>query len=267
MPRYDFTFTVVLAFPTVPQTGDSGWTMFALTEFEQMIAREDDLAEVLHSVRRAAREMGVIRQSYHFSPIFDAPTSARTVIYSEGYSEEWLRLYSNADFRKIDPIPTYTLRQGRMVYWFDALDACSEMAGVAEYRDALLEHGLIHGFGVPLFGQNGRNAYASFDFGVPREQLDAGMVLRIRTMAQIAHQRVCLLLANERETPSLSDREAEVLGWIAAGKSNTDIGTILGISAETVRTYTQRIYMKLDAYDRTSAVVRALKLGVLRNPG
>jgi DNA-binding CsgD family transcriptional regulator len=75
------------------------------------------------------------------------------------------------------------------------------------------------------------------------------------------------LLANERETPSLSDREAEVLGWIAAGKSNTDIGTILGISAETVRTYTQRIYMKLDAYDRTSAVVRALKLGVLRNPG
>ncbi|HBQ92986.1 MAG TPA: hypothetical protein DD795_09625, partial [Erythrobacter sp.] len=44
---------------------------------------------------------------------------------------------------------------------------------------------------------------------------------------------------------------------------SVDIGTILDISPETVRTYTRRIFDKLDTNDRVTATVRALKLGLV----
>ncbi|HCI62629.1 MAG TPA: LuxR family transcriptional regulator, partial [Erythrobacter sp.] len=58
-------------------------------------------------------------------------------------------------------------------------------------------------------------------------------------------------------------REREVLEWMGRGKSSVDIGTILDISPETVRTYTRRIFDKLDTNDRVTATVRALKLGLV----
>ena len=66
-----------------------------------------------------------------------------------------------------------------------------------------------------------------------------------------------------RASVSLSEREREVLEWMGRGKSSVDIGTILDISPETVRTYTRRIFDKLDTNDRVTATVRALKLGLV----
>ena len=56
----------------------------------------------------------------------------------------------------------------------------------------------------------------------------------------------------------LTDREREVLGWLAGGKTDRDIGDILGISPRTVHKHLQRIYEKLGVETRTAAVVRAL---------
>ena len=47
------------------------------------------------------------------------------------------------------------------------------------------------------------------------------------------------------------------------GKSAGDIAAILEISPETVRTYTRRVYDKLQTNDRVTATVRALKLGLI----
>jgi DNA-binding CsgD family transcriptional regulator len=56
----------------------------------------------------------------------------------------------------------------------------------------------------------------------------------------------------------LTAREREVLQWLAAGKTDRDIGDILGISPRTVHKHLQRIYEKLGVETRTAAVVRAL---------
>lgn len=52
----------------------------------------------------------------------------------------------------------------------------------------------------------------------------------------------------------LSDREAEILEWVCAGKSNQEIGMILEISAFTVKNHLQRIFRKLDVTNRAQAV-------------
>ncbi|WJR65757.1 response regulator transcription factor [Neorhizobium sp. CSC1952] len=55
----------------------------------------------------------------------------------------------------------------------------------------------------------------------------------------------------------LTQRESEVLLWIAKGKSNRDIGDILGLSARTVNKHLEQIYVKLGVENRASAAVKA----------
>ncbi len=56
----------------------------------------------------------------------------------------------------------------------------------------------------------------------------------------------------------LTAREAEVLIWLACGKTNRDIGTILGISPRTVNKHLDHIFPKLGVETRTAAAARAL---------
>lgn len=60
-----------------------------------------------------------------------------------------------------------------------------------------------------------------------------------------------------RQHFSLTVRESEVLLWIAKGKSNRDIGDILGLSARTVNKHLEQIYVKLGVENRASAAVKA----------
>jgi two-component system NarL family response regulator len=63
---------------------------------------------------------------------------------------------------------------------------------------------------------------------------------------------------------TLSHREIEVLGLIAAGKANKEIADMLALSENTVKTHIARSLAKLDAPDRTRAVTIALQRGVLK---
>nr|WP_244629627.1 DNA-binding response regulator [Martelella limonii] len=55
----------------------------------------------------------------------------------------------------------------------------------------------------------------------------------------------------------LTVRESEVLLWIAKGKTNRDIGDILGLSTRTVNKHLETIYVKLGVENRASAAVKA----------
>ena len=63
----------------------------------------------------------------------------------------------------------------------------------------------------------------------------------------------------------LTDREAEVLLWVSQGKSNGDIGVILGMAEKTVKKHMGNIFEKLGLEGRNAATVRALE--VLNSPG
>ena len=68
-----------------------------------------------------------------------------------------------------------------------------------------------------------------------------------------------------RQYLSLTTREAEVLIWIARGKSNRDISDILGISPRTVNKHLEQIFTKLGVENRASAT--ALAVGALATRG
>ena len=63
---------------------------------------------------------------------------------------------------------------------------------------------------------------------------------------------------------ALTPREIDVLRLIAAGRSNAEIGVELFVSSETVKTHVSRILTKLDARDRTQAVIAAYESGLVQ---
>jgi len=66
-----------------------------------------------------------------------------------------------------------------------------------------------------------------------------------------------------QSAPALSAQEVKVLRLAADGRTNAAIGAQLFIGEATVKTYLSRAYEKLGVSDRTSAVRRALELGLL----
>lgn len=68
-----------------------------------------------------------------------------------------------------------------------------------------------------------------------------------------------------QERLGLTQREAEVLVWIAGGKPNRDIGEILGISPRTVNKHLEQIFTKLGVENRASAAAQATKILASRN--
>ena len=75
--------------------------------------------------------------------------------------------------------------------------------------------------------------------------------------------QIAMEIAEHVGKDALSEREIEVLRRVAAGKSNKVIAAELDISEGTVKTHMKSILPKLDASDRTHAVMIALKRGIL----
>jgi DNA-binding NarL/FixJ family response regulator len=64
------------------------------------------------------------------------------------------------------------------------------------------------------------------------------------------------------EIGRLTEREREIVGWVATGLSNSDIAAQLVVSRDTVRTHVSRAMVKLQARDRAQLVVFAIQSGV-----
>ena len=82
-----------------------------------------------------------------------------------------------------------------------------------------------------------------------------------------------LFPANENELPrvpannlavrEITQRQLECLAWVKEGKSASDIGGILGVSARTVEKHLMKVCAHLQVKTRVQAVVRALELGLI----
>lgn len=88
---------------------------------------------------------------------------------------------------------------------------------------------------------------------LPDPDHHAGFLVLLEETAAIAGAESFALLP-------LTRREREVLAWVAAGKTNQEIATILAASPRTVQKHLEHIFTKLGVETRTAAVMRALSL-------
>ncbi|HET7857342.1 MAG TPA: helix-turn-helix transcriptional regulator [Gaiellaceae bacterium] len=81
------------------------------------------------------------------------------------------------------------------------------------------------------------------------------------SLAQLLRPYLIPFLVRSSPDYGLTDREAEVLALVAAGRTNGEVATSLSISPGTVKKHLDHIYEKLDVGSRTEAVVKSLGLG------
>lgn len=108
-----------------------------------------------------------------------------------------------------------------------------------------------------------------------RQVLSGGSVLEPELSARLLRRLVAEGTHREEGAPGpsrageqvqafpLTPREIEVLGLVKLGLTNRQIAAELVISVGTVKNHVEHIIQKLGTSDRTQAVVRALKLGIL----
>jgi DNA-binding response OmpR family regulator/DNA-binding CsgD family transcriptional regulator len=91
--------------------------------------------------------------------------------------------------------------------------------------------------------------------------------LSIRVVVDASGDAPAMVLFEERrplgdyaplKSLGLSEREAEVLYWISQGKSNPEIGVIIGAAAGTVKKHAENIFAKLGVEGRSAAMLAAL---------
>lgn len=158
----------------------------------------------------------------------------------------------------------------------DSVDATAFRA-TALYADYYARTGIDHALALPLhvderllvsFVFNRRGCDFRDEERDLLELLRAPLSALYRQSCALAQARSKLASASGRAaTPardeadslaSLTDREREVLGWVAAGKSNAQIAAIVGTSPRTVAKHLERVYEKLGVESRTAAAMRAV---------
>lgn len=124
----------------------------------------------------------------------------------------------------------------------------------SEYYDSVLKPlGVEHELRIWLTAPQG--TCRVFAFSRTRHAGDFGE--RDRAMLELL--RPFLVATRERyETRCpLTDRETEVLRWVARGKTNREIATLLYISPHTVRTHLEHVFEKLGVRTRAAAITAA----------
>jgi DNA-binding NarL/FixJ family response regulator len=86
---------------------------------------------------------------------------------------------------------------------------------------------------------------------------------QFRRLSELAPRPDHKALSNDDPTAALNEKETKVLQLIAEGKSNKQIAGLLFLAEGTVKNYVSEILAKLDARDRTRAVLKAITLRII----
>ena len=167
-------------------------------------------------------------------------------------------LYVENDHARFDPLIRRS-SQSRMPFEWraDAYRADGDPR-VAEIMRRTADHGLKHGYIVPIHGPKGYEGCISM--AASALDLSAQAKAAVHLMALYAFDRMRTLRGSLPDKKILlTAREREILSWVAAGKSAAQISQALKISKRTVDEHSQTAARKLGAANRTQAVAIAMR--------
>lgn len=178
--------------------------------------------------------------------------------------EDWFETWMQDNAMIHDPVITGDLTSTQPFFWRDAY-RCASAAGF-EVLEHAREIDLNDGFAIPIRSLDGPPGLVTFG----GERIDLAMEEAQALHLVASHAFACLsrkwsqALKAETPKPHFTARETEVMHWVAAGKTNWEIGTILNISVNTVDKHIAAAKTKLGATTKVAAVVAALSRGIIR---
>lgn len=221
------------------------------------------LGEIMHQVRSVQhREQlnnlamsinGLIPHQFAASGTFDIFRKDLQIGHSS-YGEEHTHLYQTQGYAYDPAIQLLQTTQIGTVSSEDLLD--HEMP--KEVINLKLDAGIHECLTVGVRGVLGTCTYFAFS------NFDRRLLDKFRTMMQIlgphlhlAYMRATSWADHGQPTPplTLTDREQEIMRWVAEGKTNWEISVILRVSLNTIKFHLKNVYQKLGGVENRWAAV------------
>ena len=189
----------------------------------------------------------------------EPPQRVEPYFLMNGWPRGWSGHNANANNYADDPAAAWCRRTIDPFEWSEGIGENKRSAACVASED---EVGITKHYLVPVIRATG--ATSCVTMAGERPALESRARRAVYMLSLYAHARaVSLLDCTDGAGPrrELTLREREVLQWIAAGKSSWDVSVILGISERTVNWLISRATRKLNAVNRTHAVVNAIRAG------
>jgi LuxR family transcriptional regulator, quorum-sensing system regulator BjaR1 len=177
---------------------------------------------------------------------------------------ELLSEYDQAGLLPTSPI-FHRLRNTSVPVMFD-------LAMIARERDAktvdraihiLKRHNLVRNAGFPVYDFAGNRGAVAISGATPEFSF-TDIVLLHYISGHVFNRLAEIRDMEARVTETLTEREIECLNWTSAGKTSVEIAEIMGLSEHTINHYLNRATKKLDTVNRTQAVAKSLRLGLIK---
>ena len=189
-------------------------------------------------------------------------TRPKTAMFSN-YPAVWQDRYQARGYQAIDPTVWHAMRSPSPIIWSDDLFAPARELW-EEARSFGLQAGLAHTC-RDASGMGGMLTLARAGETVTTAEWQA-KVCHILWLVQAVHLSMARIVAPKllpALAVELNQREAEVLRWTGEGKTSGEIADILNITERTINFHIGKAMVKLDAVNKTAAVLRAAMLGLL----
>ena len=238
--------------------------------FERVGAFIDDVssagtqAELRTILTEIAKELGFA----HFALIhhLDLRNSSEPTIRIHNYPEEWERHYDRKQLGRTDPVHRACQMTAVGFTWSQLPKMIPLTRLDRAVLNAAAKQGLGNGFTVPAHVPGEVNGSCSFATarGKPLKTENLAVAQLVGTFAFEAARGLVKRDHQKLVDPArFSDRERDCLIWVARGKSDAEIATILGISPETVHQYVKQARANYDAVSRSQLVAHALFSGTI----
>jgi LuxR family quorum sensing-dependent transcriptional regulator len=197
---------------------------------------------------------------------FSLPSAGRTLkdcLWMNNRPQDYIDRYSEKNYVLHDPIVTEFRRTVYPYSWNDIRAKRPLKKTEKAIIDEAREWGARDGFMVPIVTRSGSvSGFCPCGFEPDLSPRARAALEVIGIYSHHALVRASLRIQREEidHTP-LTPREREIFQWVAAGKTDDEIGDILNVSATTVASHIENGKRKMDAVRRTYAVVQAIRLG------
>lgn len=183
----------------------------------------------------------------------------------QNYSEEWIQHYQDKGYKFIDPVVKSCFATNRPFTWETLMRTQSLSVDERLLMNEAEDAGLLDGIAVPVHGINGELTAIGLANTSGNTELNDDILCKIRALSLQFHMVYTEKekMVRQYKNVVLTEREREILLWISEGKSDPVIADIVGISYPTVRYHMKNIFEKLDVNERTFAVVKAIRHGLI----
>lgn len=180
-------------------------------------------------------------------------------VFVSTWPKDWSAHWLQQRYWRVDPVVSGVMEQREPFFWAEALERATP-TGRKVFAQART-FGLDDGFSVPSHNADLTISTVTvvgkrLDWS-PEEQ----SCMHLLCLYFLGVLRKFLRPLTEKRDFQLSDRERECLHWVAGGKDDPAIATILSISENTVKFHMKNILRKMNCTTRAQAVVEAIRHG------